>query len=163
MKKEQVFVGVGSDEAIDMLIRMVCEPRQDRILILPPTYGRPPCDKGRIECIAQAKRRGDVVGWFGLTLLVGICDVLVAPGMYQVSATVNDIHTDSVMLSRDFQFSAAEVLAAIKPHTKIIFICSPNNPTARYWPAALLERLSVSPLLPLSVDVHSVLLVVSGK
>lgn len=89
VEKENIFVGVGSDEAIDMLQRAVCTPKQDGILILPPTYG-----------------------------------------MYSVSAAVNDIYVDTFNLTPSFQFKAKDVLAAIKPRTKIVFICSPNNPTA---------------------------------
>ena len=89
IRKEQIFVGVGSDEAIDMIIRMTCTPQKDRILILPPTYG-----------------------------------------MYSVCADVNDVKVDKFNLTPDFQFKAADVLAKVTPTTRIIFVCSPNNPTA---------------------------------
>lgn len=100
VQKENIFVGVGSDEAIDMLQRMVCVPKQDRILILPPTYG-----------------------------------------MYKVCAAVNDIGVDSVSMSQEFQFDTDAVLAAITPTTKIVFICSPNNPTANDVDRAEIIRL----------------------
>jgi len=87
---EQIFVGVGSDEAIDMVIRMVCVPGEDNILICPPTYG-----------------------------------------MYKVSAAVNDIGLVKVPLTDDsFQIQPKKMLEALNEKTKIIWICSPNNPTA---------------------------------
>ncbi|WP_018127956.1 histidinol-phosphate transaminase [Balneola vulgaris] len=85
----EVFVGVGSDEAIDLLFRIFCTPRKDRILINPPTYG-----------------------------------------MYKVSANINDVAIDEVLLTEDFQLQTEKILEAVTPNTKIIFICSPNNPTA---------------------------------
>lgn len=88
VKTENVFVGVGSDEAIDLLFRIFCEPGKDRALITPPTYG-----------------------------------------MYKVSAKINDVTVDEVLLTPDFQLQVEETLAAIKEHSKLIFLCSPNNPT----------------------------------
>lgn len=84
----QIFLGNGSDEAIDLLIRAVCRPGIDNIIIMPPTYG-----------------------------------------MYEVSAGINDVQVKKVMLSRDFQIDTEKVLESIDPATKIIWICSPNNPT----------------------------------
>ncbi|HEY4652235.1 MAG TPA: histidinol-phosphate transaminase [Pontibacter sp.] len=88
VRPSQIFLGNGSDEAIDLLFRMVCRPGQDRMLHLPPTYG-----------------------------------------MYEVSANLNDVQLDAVQLTPDFQLPVAEVLRSIKATTRIIFICSPNNPT----------------------------------
>ncbi len=85
---ENVFVGVGSDEAIDLLFRIFCEPGKDRVLITPPTYG-----------------------------------------MYKVSAAINNVHVDEVLLSKDFQLRVDETLNAVTENTKLIFLCSPNNPT----------------------------------
>ncbi len=85
---EQIFLGNGSDEAIDLVVRIFCEPRQDHILILPPTYG-----------------------------------------MYQVSADIADVGIRSVSLTPDFQPDVDAILAAADEHSKILFICSPNNPT----------------------------------
>lgn len=85
---EQIFLGNGSDEAIDLVVRIFCEPRQDHILILPPTYG-----------------------------------------MYQVSADIADVGIRSVSLTPDFQPDVEAILAAADEHSKILFICSPNNPT----------------------------------
>ena len=85
---QNVFVGVGSDEAIDLLFRIFCEPGKDRVLITPPTYG-----------------------------------------MYKVSAAINNIEVDQVLLSEDFQIRVEETLAAVTERTKMIFLCSPNNPS----------------------------------
>ena len=86
---QNVFVGVGSDEAIDLMYRIFCTPGKDRVLITPPTYG-----------------------------------------MYKVSANINDVAVDQVLLTPDFQIQVKETLAAVTENTKIIFLCSPNNPTA---------------------------------
>ena len=84
----QIFIGNGSDECIDVLIRSVCEPGIDNILICPPTYG-----------------------------------------MYQVSADINNIAVKKVPLTADFQLDLPAIENSIDDHTKIIFLCSPNNPT----------------------------------
>jgi len=83
----QIFVGNGSDEAIDLLFRIFCEPGQDSCIICPPTYG-----------------------------------------VYQVSADINDVAVQEVPLTSEFQLDVPAVLSAITPTTKLIFICSPNNP-----------------------------------
>ena len=88
VKQEQIFLGNGSDECIDLLLRMVCRPGKDALLNLPPTYG-----------------------------------------MYEVSANLNEVRIDTVQLTADFQIPVNKVLASVKPETKLIFICSPNNPT----------------------------------
>lgn len=89
LQRENVFVGVGSDEAIDLLFRIFCRPGKDRVLINPPTYG-----------------------------------------MYKVSASINDVAVDEVLLDEHFQLQPQKILNAVKKETKMIFICSPNNPTA---------------------------------
>jgi histidinol-phosphate aminotransferase len=88
---ENIFVGVGSDEAIDLVIRCTCEPGADgdRIITMPPTYG-----------------------------------------MYKVSAAINSACIDAVPLTPAFAIDVAAVLAAVTPRTKLIFVCTPNNPTA---------------------------------
>tara|TARA_R110002074_G_scaffold299377_4_gene470901 strand:- start:1557 stop:2627 length:1071 start_codon:yes stop_codon:yes gene_type:complete len=83
-----IFLGNGSDEAIDLLFRAFCRPGLDNVIIMPPTYG-----------------------------------------MYEVSAGINDIATKKVPLSTSFEIEVGEVLAAVDECTKIIFICSPNNPS----------------------------------
>ena len=85
---EQIFLGNGSDEAIDLLIRAFCEPNTDHLLILPPTYG-----------------------------------------MYTVSAAINQVEVRSVSLSPDFQIDLPPTLESLTSHTKLVFLCSPNNPT----------------------------------
>ncbi len=83
-----IFLGNGSDEAIDILIRAFCDPGKDNIMILPPTYG-----------------------------------------MYSVSAAINDVALVSVLLTADFQPDFRNIQASVQKNTKLIFICSPNNPT----------------------------------
>lgn len=85
---EQIFVGNGSDEVIDLLYRAFCEPGVDNVIICPPTYG-----------------------------------------MYETSANLNNITLKEVLLTNDFQLHIEPILAAIDEHTKMIFICNPNNPT----------------------------------
>lgn len=88
VRTSQIFVGNGSDEAIDLAIRIFCTPGRDRIMICPPTYG-----------------------------------------MYSVAANINDAPIDSVPLTRYFQLDVPAILRALTPETKIIFLCTPNNPT----------------------------------
>ena len=83
-----IFIGNGSDEPIDLLIRAFCEPEIDEILIFPPTYG-----------------------------------------MYKVAANINNVRVKEVSLTTDFQLDIIKIKSAINHRTKIIFICSPNNPT----------------------------------
>ena len=85
---QQIFVGNGSDEAIDLLMRIFCVPGKDEIIICPPTYG-----------------------------------------MYRVSADINDVTVKEVALTRKFQLDVAAILRAVTERTKLIFVCSPNNPT----------------------------------
>ena len=99
---QNIFLGNGSDEAIDLLIRAFCEPQQDKILILPPTYG-----------------------------------------MYGVSAQVNHVQTVEVTLKSDFQMNLPAINRAIEldPSIKLIFICSPNNPSGNLMAPADIEAL----------------------
>ena len=83
-----IFLGNGSDEAIDILFRSFCNPGVDNVILVPPTYG-----------------------------------------MYEVSANINDIQTKKVSLTEDFQLNLEGIAEAIDSNTKLIFICSPNNPT----------------------------------
>ena len=84
----QIFVGNGSDEAIDLLFRIFCEPGRDECVVCPPTYG-----------------------------------------MYRVSADINDVAVKEVPLTSDFQLDVDAILNSVTTNTKLIFICSPNNPT----------------------------------
>ena len=85
---EQIFLGNGSDEAIDLLIRAFCEPREDSILITEPTYG-----------------------------------------MYSVCAEINAVNVQQVLLTPDFDLDLEAFPNTFDATTKIIFLCSPNNPT----------------------------------
>ncbi|NBB76830.1 MAG: histidinol-phosphate transaminase [Bacteroidetes bacterium] len=85
---ENVFLGVGSDEVIDMLIRIFCEPGENSIVVTPPTYG-----------------------------------------MYRVAADINNVDVKQVLLSDDFQLRVDPILQEAGEQTKILFLCSPNNPT----------------------------------
>jgi histidinol-phosphate aminotransferase len=86
---ENIFLGNGSDECIDLLQRAFCEPAVDNIIICPPTYG-----------------------------------------MYEVCANVNNIRVKKVNLTREFQLDLEAIENTIDENTKMIFLCSPNNPTA---------------------------------
>ncbi len=101
VRPTQIFLGNGSDEAIDLVIRACCEPQQDNILILPPTYG-----------------------------------------MYKVCADVQNIAVKQVTLTLDFQVDTKKVLETADAHTKIIWICSPNNPSGN-----IIERSSILHIL----------------
>jgi histidinol-phosphate aminotransferase len=86
---ENIFLGNGSDECIDILQRAFCEPGIDNLVICPPTYG-----------------------------------------MYEVSANVNNVKVKKVKLTRQFQLDLEAIEQTIDENTKMIFLCSPNNPTA---------------------------------
>ena len=85
---EHIFLGNGSDEVIDVLMRIFCEPRIDNIVTLPPTYG-----------------------------------------MYQVSADTCDVEVIKVELNENFQPEIDKILRGANERSKILFICSPNNPS----------------------------------
>ena len=85
---ENIFLGNGSDEAIDILYRAFCTPGVDNVILVPPTYG-----------------------------------------MYEVSANINDVAFRKVNLTADYQLDLDGIANAIDARTKLIFICSPNNPT----------------------------------
>ena len=88
IRREHLFVGVGSDEAIDLLLRMACVPGKDSIIICPPTYG-----------------------------------------MYTVSAKTNDVGIVEVPLTSSFELQPDKILDKVTAATKLIFVCTPNNPT----------------------------------
>jgi histidinol-phosphate aminotransferase len=88
VRPSEIFVGNGSDEAIDLLFRIFCEPRRDEAIICPPTYG-----------------------------------------MYRVSADINDVPVKEAALTLDFQLDVDAIQRQINESTKLLFICSPNNPT----------------------------------
>jgi histidinol-phosphate aminotransferase len=88
LQQNQILLGNGSDEVLDLLFRAFCEPKADNIITLPPTYG-----------------------------------------MYGVLANLNAVENREVLLSTDFQPQLDLILKVVDANTKIIFLCSPNNPT----------------------------------
>jgi histidinol-phosphate aminotransferase len=89
LQTNQILLGNGSDEVLDLIFRAFCEPKVDNVITLPPTYG-----------------------------------------MYGVLANINAVENREVLLSEDFQPQVEKILEAVDSTTKIIFLCSPNNPTA---------------------------------
>jgi len=98
---ENIFLGNGSDEVIDLLVRIFCEPGEDHILILPPTYG-----------------------------------------MYQVSADIANVGIRIIQLTPDFQPDVDKILAATTVNSKILFLCSPNNPTGNSFQTEKIRALA---------------------
>ncbi|MDA9126170.1 histidinol-phosphate transaminase [Flavobacteriaceae bacterium] len=97
---DQVLLGNGSDEVLDLIFRAFCEPNKDSIITLPPTYG-----------------------------------------MYDVLANLNAVENIQVPLSSNFQIEVDSILTAIQPQTKLLFICSPNNPSGNTVDRKAIERL----------------------
>lgn len=104
VSSSQIFIGNGSDEAIDLMYRLFCEPGQDNAIAIAPTYG-----------------------------------------MYQVAAEINDVEYRKVPLvckdGSPFQLDVQALLATADEHSKLMWICSPNNPTGNAFPAADIEQL----------------------
>jgi histidinol-phosphate aminotransferase len=98
---EQIFLGNGSDECIDILFRCFCEPGRDNVIICPPTYG-----------------------------------------MYEVSAHINDVSIRKAPLLDNFQLNLAHLETLTDEHTRIIWLCSPNNPTGNS-----LDRVDIETVL----------------
>lgn len=98
---EQIFLGNGSDECIDILFRCFCEPGKDNVIICPPTYG-----------------------------------------MYEVSAHINDVAIRKAPLLDNFQLNLAHLETLTDEHTRIIWLCSPNNPTGNS-----LDRVDIETVL----------------
>ena len=96
----QILLGNGSDEVLDLLFRVFCEPGIDSIITLPPTYG-----------------------------------------MYKVLAGINAVHNLEVPLTSEFQPAVGKVLEAASEKTKMLFLCSPNNPTGNSMDPTCLEEL----------------------
>ncbi len=97
---DNLFLGNGSDEGIDLLYRVLCEPGRDHVITVDPTYG-----------------------------------------MYGVCADINGVARKSVWLREDFSLDAAAVLAAVDDRTKMIFLCSPNNPTSNSYDRGAMMRI----------------------
>lgn len=99
---ENMFLGNGSDEAIDIIFRVFCNPKCDNVVSIEPTYG-----------------------------------------MYEVCANINDVEYKKVLLDDKFDFDADSLLGACDENTKVIFVCSPNNPTGNNLSRNQIERLLV--------------------
>ncbi|RPD93009.1 histidinol-phosphate transaminase [Aureibaculum marinum] len=97
---EQILLGNGSDEVLDLLYRAFCEPKVDNVITLPPTYG-----------------------------------------MYNVLAAINTIDNREVLLTDNFQPNVEAILKHVDKRTKLIFICSPNNPTGNAFNSELIEQI----------------------
>ncbi|WP_203226877.1 histidinol-phosphate transaminase [Confluentibacter flavum] len=97
---KKILLGNGSDEVLDLIFRAFCEPNQDNVIILPPTYG-----------------------------------------MYEVLANLNAVDIIKVDLDNTFQPKVNEILNAANANSKILFLCSPNNPTANSFESSKIEKL----------------------
>ena len=97
---ENICIGNGSDEIIDLAYRIFCNPGKDNVIICPPTYG-----------------------------------------MYAVNANINDVEIRKVNLTSTFQLNVDGIMQATDNHTKLLFICSPNNPTGNNMNRADVEFL----------------------
>ena len=96
----QMLLGNGSDEILDLIYRAFCEPNQDNVITLPPTYG-----------------------------------------MYKVLAGVNAVENREVLLTDDFEPNIPKILDTVDQNTKLIFICSPNNPTGNSFSEENIKEL----------------------
>jgi histidinol-phosphate aminotransferase len=103
IKEENILLGNGSDEVLDLLFRAFCEPKEDNIISLPPTYG-----------------------------------------MYKVLSGINRVENREVLLAVDFQPNVEEILRNINLNTKLLFICSPNNPTGNSFSSEKIKRILTS-------------------
>ena len=100
VQAENIFLGNGSDEAIDLIFRVFCRPNIDNVVAIEPTYG-----------------------------------------MYSVCAAMNEVEYRTVSLREDFSFTANDVLEATDEYTKVIFLCSPNNPTGNLLSVNYIAKL----------------------
>ncbi|ADY30774.1 histidinol-phosphate transaminase [Cellulophaga lytica] len=100
VKTENLLLGNGSDEVLDLIYRAFCEPKEDNIITLPPTYG-----------------------------------------MYKVLSGINNIENKEVLLTANFEPNVDEILATANNNSKILFLCSPNNPTGNSFTAAKMHQL----------------------
>lgn len=111
ISSDQIFLGNGSDEAIDLLFRIFCEPGIDNVVLISPTYG-----------------------------------------MYQVCADINNIEVRKVLLEPDFSLNSDSLIQACDQQTKLLFICSPNNPTSNSFPREEILELAEKLNLIVVVD-----------
>ncbi|MBR1500120.1 MAG: histidinol-phosphate transaminase [Bacteroidaceae bacterium] len=100
VRPSQIFLGNGSDEAIDLVYRIFCTPGRDNVVAIAPTYG-----------------------------------------MYKVCADINDVEYRAVPLSPDWQLDAQALLRVADAQTKVIWICSPNNPTGNEFPREVIHEV----------------------
>lgn len=100
IQPNQILLGNGSDEVLDLLFRAFCEPKVDNVITLPPTYG-----------------------------------------MYSVLSDINTVENREILLSTDFQPQVEKILQAVDKNTKMIFLCSPNNPTGNSFSAESVTTL----------------------
>ena len=97
---EKIFIGNGSDEPIDLVFRLFCEPRRHNAVSIAPTYG-----------------------------------------MYKVAAAINDVQMREVQLEPGFTLDAEKLLAATDENTRLLFLCSPNNPSGNCFPKKEIEKV----------------------
>ncbi len=97
---ERIFIGNGSDEAIDLCFRVFCEPQVDNAIAITPSYG-----------------------------------------MYRVAAAINDVEMREVPLNADYSLDTDAIMAAADAHSKLLFLCSPNNPSGNLFPRAQIVEL----------------------
>ena len=100
LTEQQILLGNGSDEVLDLIYRAFCEPNQDNIVTLPPTYG-----------------------------------------MYKVLAGINAVENREVLLTKDFEPNVTEILKVADSNSKLLFICSPNNPTGNAFQKKEIKEL----------------------
>ena len=100
IQPEQIFLGNGSDEAIDLLLRAFCEPGRDHVILMPPTYG-----------------------------------------MYAVQANIHGVEIRNAPLQPGFAPDAAIVRQVVGTHSKLLFLCSPNNPTGHCLPEGFILKM----------------------
>ncbi|MFK5878425.1 MAG: histidinol-phosphate transaminase [Flavobacteriaceae bacterium] len=96
----QILLGNGSDEVLDLIFRAFCEPKEDNVILLPPTYG-----------------------------------------MYSVLSALNNIETKEVLLSDKFELRVEEILEGANENSKIIFLCSPNNPSGNSFSVDKIQKI----------------------
>ncbi len=101
--KQNILLGNGSDEVLDLLFRAFCEPKVDNIITLPPTYG-----------------------------------------MYSVLANINAVENRKITLKKGFQPDVESIISAMDAHSKILFLCSPNNPSGNSFSEELINKLLVN-------------------
>jgi histidinol-phosphate aminotransferase len=95
-----ILLGNGSDEVLDLIFRAFCEPKEDNVILLPPTYG-----------------------------------------MYGVLSDLNNVQTKEVLLSEDYDIRVKETMEVVDDRSKIIFLCSPNNPSGNAFSAVKIKEI----------------------